>query len=392
MNRRSALAALGAALCGFAWGHQGAAALAALAAFLPLLWGLAGNRLAAGLIAAAYFLAASRGLPVGVGIFFAASAPAWFGWVLWAVAAAVNALPWALLWHRTPGRRAWGALAAVVLTALPPIGWMGWVNPVDVAGWWYPGMRFVGLAFMGGLAMALAARRWPVVGMLVGASVIANVNAVLWPPRPPAQLAAWSAQDTAFPRLQSANADVLGDGARVVYVMQLAQAMKPGQVLVLPETVLPAKGSASFAWMMLDGVSQQLKAKGATILAGTEVHRQGLPMLNVLTVLGGAGGEMVQRVPVPIGMWRPWERRTFAAEPFGSGVAELHGVRVAYSVCYEQLLTYPMIVSLAHAPAVLIGAANDWWARGTSIPAIQGQVLDAWGRLFRLPVLRATNL
>ena len=65
---------------------------------------------------------------------------------------------------------------------------------------------------------------------------------------------------------------------------------------------------------------------------------------------------------------------------------------VAYSICYEQLLVFPILISMAHDPDLIVGAANDWWARGTSIPTIQGQALDVWGRLFSLPVVRATNI
>ena len=82
--RRDALLVLAAAACGFAWGHQGLALLIVLAAAVPLLWGMAGNRWTAGAVALAYYLAASHGLPFGVGVFFAESAPAWFGWALWA--------------------------------------------------------------------------------------------------------------------------------------------------------------------------------------------------------------------------------------------------------------------------------------------------------------------
>jgi hypothetical protein len=50
-----------------------------------------------------------------------------------------------------------------------------------------------------------------------------------------------------------------------------------------------------------------------------------------------------------------------------------------------------LVVSMAHNPDLIVGAANDWWARNTSIPTIQGQALDMWGRLFSLPVVRAIN-
>jgi apolipoprotein N-acyltransferase len=86
-----------------------------------------------------------------------------------------------------------------------------------------------------------------------------------------------------------------------------------------------------------------------------------------------------------------WAAESIAANPLGSGIGQVAGRRVAYAICYEQLLTFPILVSMAHRPDVLVGAANDWWARDTSIPTIQGQALYVWGRLFGLPVIHATN-
>lgn len=390
--RRDALAVLVAALCGLAWGHAALPAFVALAAVLPLLWGMAGNRWTAGAAALAYYLAASRGLPLGVGIFFAASAPAWFGWALWLAAGLVNAAIWTAAWHADKRRRALGAVLALVVTAVPPVGVIGWVNPITAAGWLFPGLGFIGLAFMAALAAALAVRRWPVVGMLAGAAVVANVCALAWPKAHAPQLAAWSSRNTQFQRLQSGALGQLN--ARVQLVMDLAQQLQPGQVAVLPETLLPSdRPAVSFAWVLLRAAGDALQAKGAMILVGTELAKPGQPTLNVLYPLGEPGAKpLVQRVPVPIGMWRPWDKETFAADLFGRGVGQLRGLKVAYSICYEQLLVFPVLVSMAHGPDVLVGAANDWWARGTSIPTIQAQALDTWGRLFGVPVIRATNV
>lgn len=388
---RNALLALTAAACGFAWGHQSLSFLIVLAVAVPLLWGMAGNRWAAGAIALSYYLAASHGLPLGVGLFFAESAPGWFGWALWAAVGLVNGALWAAFWHGTKRRRAWGAVAAIAVTALPPVGLVGWANPLTASGWLFPNMGFVGLTLTGGLAAALAIRHWPVIGMLAGAALVANISASVWPKSHALGLTSWSAQDTQFQRLQSGSVGQLN--VRVQFVMDLAQRLQPGQVVVLPETVLPAnKPAVSFAWLLMGDVAEQLKAKGATILVGTELSKPGRATENVLVVLGDdAAKPLVQRVPVPIGMWRPWDKETFAADPLSSGVGQLRGHQVAFSICYEQLLVFPVLFSMARSPDVLVGAANVWWARNTNIPTIQGQALDAWGRLFGVPVVRATN-
>jgi len=382
----------GALAAGFAWGNQGFDFLIILATAMPLLWGMAGNRLTAGAIALVYYLAASHGLPFGVGVFFAESAPRWFGWALWAGVGLLNAALWAAFWHPAERRRALGAVAVVVLSAVPPVGLVGWTNPLTAGGLLFPGMGFVGLAFMGGLVAALAVRRWPAVVMLVGAAMVANVSVSIWPKDHAPEMAAWSAQDTRFQRLQSGALGHLN--ARVQFVADLAKQLQRGQVVVLPETLLPAdKPAVSFAWLMLADVGEQLKAKGATILVGTELAKPGRATENVLVALGDDDAKpLVQRVPVPIGMWRPWDKETFAADPLASGVGLVRGRKVAFSICYEQLLVFPVLISMARSPDVLVGAANDWWARDTNIPTIQGQALDAWGRLFGVPVVRATNL
>lgn len=389
----AALACFG-ALAGLSWGHEGLGGLVAFAALLPLLWGQAPSRVWAGLVALPYFLASSRGLPFGAGIFFAASAPQWFSWALWAGAGLVNALPWAVFWSPRWERRALGALAALAAGALPPLGIVGWCSPLISAGYLFPGMGLVGLALAAGLAATSAAGRLVPAGMLAAAALVANVHAWIQPA--PVVASTWRSVDTHFPGLQSAGKfDPIAEGMRMIEVQAIATEAAPGSITVLPETVLPARGPASaYAWSFLGGIAQDLRAKGATLIAGTEIRRPGAKSLNALVVLGQGeeAGPLVQRVPVPIGMWTPWAADGFEASLLGPSTAEVRGSRVGFAVCYEQLLVWPVVASLVKRPAVLVGAANDWWAKDTSIPRIQGQSLDAWGRLFSVPVVKATNL
>ena len=391
LSCRTTLLVVGGALCGFAWGHVGLSWLICLAVAMPLLWSLASSRWWAGVIASAYYLTASRGLPFGAGIFFAESAPLWFSWALWFAAGLVNALPWFLLWSATPRRKAWALPAALVLTGLPPVGFIGWVNPLTAAGVLFPGLGFVGLAcLVVGLVLAVL-RRWPAVAILASVAVASNIVALQAKPEP--WVSAWSGQDTAFARLQTAAApNFLAEGQRMAQVLMIAGQLEPGRVLVMPETVLPRVRQVNdFNASMLADLSAQLKVKGSVVLVGAEVVGPAHQLQNALVALGDESAPLVQRVPVPIGMWRPWSAESIAADPLASGVGLVAGRKVAYSICYEQLLVFPLLVSMMNDPDLIVGTANDWWARETSIPAIQGQALDAWGRLFGLPVVRATN-
>ena len=53
----------------------------------------------------------------------------------------------------------------------------------------------------------------------------------------------------------------------------------------------------------------------------------------------------------------------------------VQGRPVAGLICYEQLLVWPALVSLAHNPQVIVAPSNAWWSRDTSIPDIQRTAL-----------------
>lgn len=392
--KRTVFSIAAGALCGMAWGHEGFAWLIGLSVLVPPLWHGGGSRCAAGATALAFYLAASRGLPFGAGIFFAETAPVWFSWALWLAAGLVNAAPWFVLWSQDQRKRVYTLPFILALTAVPPIGIIGWTNPLTAAAVFYPGMGFVGLFFFLGLVAVAMLSRWPAVAMFAGAAVVANVSAAMWPKPPASWRATWSAHDTHFQRLQTAKLNLMGEGQRVAQVALFAEQVKPSHVLVLPETVLPQLSQAKpFTTTLLADVSARLKAKRSTILVGAEVVAPGGPVRNVLIVLGDAGSvELNQRVPVPIGMWRPWSTETISSDLLGNGIGRVAGRKIAYLICYEQLLVFPVLLSMVHSPDLIVGAANDWWARNTSIPTIQAQALDLWGRLFGVPVVRATNI
>src|SRR5438105_4247405 len=73
------------------------------------------------------------------------------------------------------------------------------------------------------------------------------------------------------------------------------------------------------------------------------------------------------------------------------GVINIHGQRAAVLICYEQLLTWPVLLSMAQHPTILIVVANDYWATGTPIQRFQFAAVWAWARLFGIPSLSAVN-
>jgi hypothetical protein len=109
-------------------------------------------------------------------------------------------------------------------------------------------------------------------------------------------------------------------------------------------------------------------------------------------VVRGADAAIVpQRVPVPVAMWNPFRSASAQSDWFGSGLVLIGSERAGIVVCYEQLIVWPMLMTMANRPTVLIAPANDYWVKGTTIPRFQHTAISSWARLFGLPCLFAVN-
>jgi apolipoprotein N-acyltransferase len=138
-----------------------------------------------------------------------------------------------------------------------------------------------------------------------------------------------------------------------------------------------------------------LRQADKTILLGAGLSLPGRQQsyLNAVVILGSHPASLfIQRIPVPIAMWKPFSRVDgVPLRLLGAGTAIVADQRAGILICYEQLLIWPVITSALERPNILIGTANDYWATGTPISAEQNAGLHAWARLFRLPCISATN-
>jgi hypothetical protein len=106
--------------------------------------------------------------------------------------------------------------------------------------------------------------------------------------------------------------------------------------------------------------------------------------------VGAESATFYQRIPVPVGMWRPFTWTSAALRLTAPGILNIDHQRAAVLICYEQLLTFPILASMLQQPTV-VGISNTFWVDGTPIPRYQANALHAWARLFRLPYLLAVN-
>ena len=138
-----------------------------------------------------------------------------------------------------------------------------------------------------------------------------------------------------------------------------------------------------------------LRARGSTVLIGAMLpNPDSLDGYRNAVVVRGADNpsEFEQRIPVPVAMWKPWGGKDrVPLNLFAPPTVQLAGARAAILICYEQLLPWSYLSAQWHNPTVIVGLSNAYWTKSTVIPMNQTGALEAWGRLFNIPVISATN-
>lgn len=356
-----------------------------LAMLFPALWALAPSRCVAGLVAAAYFLAVSRGLPQGVANFYGSDIGP--GLFLWLVASLSFVWVHALLWTSRPGGgRAVRFGLAAVLMAVPPFGVVGWAHPLTAAGVLFPGWGWLGLAAAAVGLIVMTTRAWPITAFALGGIWLWSAATWTAPPLP-----------EGFRGVDLDMGQSLGrDGTLERQRELIASVMRAGGqgagIVVLPESALGFwTPSVERLWR------EALASSDIVVIAGAAViDPHGYDNVLVAISAQEAGILYRERMPVPVSMWQPWRRLVgraggARAHLFANPAVELGGQRIAPLICYEQLVVWPILQSMLHRPDAIVATGNGWWTAGTSIVAIQNASTVAWARLFARPLATAFN-
>ena len=57
-------------------------------------------------------------------------------------------------------------------------------------------------------------------------------------------------------------------------------------------------------------------------------------------------------------------------------------------ICYEQLLTWPILTWLIREPTVIVAIANDYWAAVPTVPEFERSAAAAWAQLMSIAISR----
>ncbi len=359
---------------------------------------------------------------------------------MWGLSAILLSVPWTIAW--TSDRRIdylWRVPLAFLATILPPLGIIGLASPLTAAGYVFPGTAWFGMAavaLLPGIVLstyALARRRRSAVLCLASASAVAlAIGGRDFTRRDAAPPPGWFAVNTHFGDVSQPFQDF-----RAAQFIQQKAAETSARVLIFPESVVPrwSEATEAFWHRPLDRCRRrgQILAIGAGLPAKTPAERNVLEGLrdlkaydfgaaidalkgtgtprathgsvisngpinprpesidNTMLIVGAESAKFYQRVPVPVGMWRPFSKISVPLRLDSPGVLEIDHERAAVLICYEQMLTFPIFASMLQRPTVIVGISNTFWISHTTIPRYQATALRGWAKLFRLPYFLAVN-
>jgi apolipoprotein N-acyltransferase len=339
-----------------------------------------------------YYAAASWPLIPGARAFFGLQGAPLIGLFLCLAAAALLALPWNLLFTRRWGKAALSVPLCVALTAIPPLGIIGWASPLLSAGVLFPGSRWFGLAL---IIVFLSLFRFKPAASVV--CLTACAFAVHFQYTQPQLPAGWEAVNTNYGGAGQGEPDFITE-YNTHQFMQTTILESRAAVLLFPEHLVTHWNESTEAFW--GNTLAAIAAQHRTVLIGAGINTSATSRnpfaqnryFNVLLARGEDNSALYQeRIPIPIAMWKPLGNDGVPLNVFARGTIRIHNQNAAVLICYEQILVWPFLSSALEHPTVLLTASNDYWAKNTRIPAIQQSSTASWARLFHIPVLSATN-
>lgn len=349
---------------------------------LPLVLRTANSKPQSLALIASYYAGATWTLVPGSHVFFGNSFRPLDSIVLWCVAIALLLLPWAVVFLSPPTRFAFALPFALLLAAFMPTGI---VSPLTVAGLLFPHTAWLGLllTIVGFGSLVVKPKQTLIV--LACFSIVCH----LLSPGQPTAPKEWIGADTRFGGSGFTTPDPFRafHDARSIQESAIAS---HATVTVFPESVVKNWNEATD--MLWQPTFKELAEKGHVLVLGAEQSGEMTDRYtNVLLVRGAETAVYQQRVPIPFAMWQPLSGKGVPLRLGGPATINISGTRVAPIICYEELLIEPLLVSMTEHPKLILGVANEYWAKDTFIPKLQAESLAAWSRLFWIPTVMAVN-
>jgi predicted amidohydrolase len=419
MNTRHVLLTTAATITGVAVSSAHPAGIIAALFLLPVFVFRQASRRSCYAAAVCYYLGALWPLALGAKNFFGPHVSVVVAITFWALCAVMLAIPFASLWTDRTRRLLWRVPLALLLGVVPPLGLIGFASPLTASGFLFPAWSWNGLALSTAGCGFIAAHPRAGIPFLTVLALIANLS---YPgdPRPPAS---WQTVDTHLGAISHGPVSPLREYLAAQTIQHQARASS-AKVVIFPESVVPQwTASTDLFWKPS---IEAFRREGKTVLIGALIPQSlppqerdlraaverletayepetggrlpgppqpaiSYPYRNAVIIRGAQTGIFLQRLPVPVAVWKPFERGGAPLQLTGPAVLDLAGRRAALLICYEQVIPWTVWTAALARPTLLVGMSNDHWATGTPIPRWQALCLHAWSRLFGVPYLLAVN-
>ena len=336
-----------------------------------------------------WYLGACAALP-GIWMHFFGG-QSWAGVAVWLLLAALLSATYALSLLAPHGAR-FGIVIGIILTALPPLGWIGLASPIFIAGAMFPGLGLLGIALLFTFFLLSGLRNRVGDTLAIGMVMWGALHAALPSPKAPADSWGMLTFDGAYPP-KATFRDIFPRQDQIK--AQVLDALRAGaKLIVIPEGSDPAwDDGQAFYWKDVAGAARRHNAQ---VLLG--VYTAGFPpdrSQDGLVDLA-SGALYPASIPMPIGMWKPWSRDRWERNfPPAFSRVEILPTRygpAAYSICYENLIPWPLVRAMLSSqhPRLLIAADNQWFAAG-SLSRPQMRSLQMQAAIWGIPLIRAIN-
>src|SRR5262249_37516759 len=136
----------------------------------------------------------------------------------------------------------------------------------------------------------------------------------------------------------------------------------------IPETRGPAGRIPNFE-TSIAVLRSDLRDKNTIRISGQKDEAIWRPRYtNAMVVRGAQAAIVPQRIPVPIAMWNPFRPDSAELRLFRPGLIQIENERAGIIICYEELIVWPVLITMMQRPTILVAPANDYWAASTTIP------------------------
>lgn len=353
---------------------SGHLSLLPLSVIFPGIWINSKTRLKGYLIAFSYYTGAIAFVSKDIAAYF--NMTQLFGLMIGIAAAMIQSIPFGIGWNHHKKTRMIIFVLIMIAMIVPPIGIVGWANPITSAGVIFPGWSWLGLALTVCLMILIGARYyWSIIPIIIMVITTLSPPTVTTPE-------GWGGMNTSYRYEDGRN--YLKDYERQIEIIEnLKQTYN--KVVVLPE-------SSGSVWTQATQALWERSDLDQTIYLNAELKKS-KSSESVLVKISDNESTIVyrQRMPVPITMWNPFQRDMYKAKWIQNTTETVEGKRLGFLICYEQYLVWPILDVMRQNPDVLVGMSNLWWAKDSQLSKGQDMVLTAWSRLMGTELVLSKN-